>query len=143
MAPKFLRQDEDSDHHEAAAAPGVLDLSHLARYTVGNTELEHELLRLFRVQMRVQAAAVGQAEDADTWKFATHTLKGVARSIGAWRIGAAAERLETVAPDGQDDERRARLLATLEEEMMACEREIDRLLGEARDAAASTSNRSD
>jgi hypothetical protein len=59
----------------------------------------------------------------------------VARSIGAWRIGATAERLEGLGPTNSDSSEvrseRARLLSALEEETAACEREIDRLVGDS------------
>ena len=125
MAPEFSRSEKHNRDTPATADPDVLDLAHLARYTVGNRELEEELLRLFRAQMRTQSTAIADATDAEQWRFATHTLKGVARSIGAWAIADTAERLE------QHDDRagRARLLETLHRQVAACEDEIDRIIG--------------
>ena len=128
MAPQFSRRNKTCDHPRLATAdPKVLDLAHLARYTVGNRELEVELLRLFRSQLRDQASAIRNAMDAETWKFATHTLKGVALSIGAWSIAETAERLEQFGHAGEVSERR-RLLEALEVHTVACEREIDRII---------------
>jgi HPt (histidine-containing phosphotransfer) domain-containing protein len=103
----------------------VLDLEHLERYTVGNREFEQELLKLFRAQLLDQIAAIAEAVDADQWRFATHTLKGVARSLGAWSIAETAERLEQLGHGGD----RRRLLEELEAEVAACKLAIDRIIG--------------
>lgn len=110
---------------EPEAGPEVLDLSHLHRYTYGNREMEEELLRLFRVQMRTQVEAIAQAADAEQWRFATHTLKGVARSIGARAIAETAEALERLGAAGD----RRPLLDTLQAQVGECESEIDRIIG--------------
>jgi HPt (histidine-containing phosphotransfer) domain-containing protein len=111
----------------------VLDLAHLARYTMGNRDLERELLRLFRTQIRAQVTGVAQARDApdpdgQAWRFATHTLKGVARSIGAWAIADTAEKLEQLGHDG-DRGAYGRLMVALAAQIAACEREIARIVG--------------
>jgi HPt (histidine-containing phosphotransfer) domain-containing protein len=126
MAPEFSRRREEIPRESVTAAdPEVLDLAHLARYTVGNHALEEELLGLFRAQLRAQVIAISQATDAEAWRFATHTLKGVARSIGAAAIAQTAERLEQHGPAGDPGD----LLETLEAQIAACEREIDRIIG--------------
>jgi HPt (histidine-containing phosphotransfer) domain-containing protein len=119
---------------EAGAGPEVLDLDHLARYTMGNRELERELLRLFRTQLRTQMTAVGQAREApdpdgQAWRFATHTLKGVARSIGAWAIADTAEKLEQIGHDGDHSGVYGRLMVDLAAQIAACEHEISRIVG--------------
>ena len=125
MAPESSRRREKSTRYSGAVSdPRVLDLAHLARYTVGNREFEEELLRLFRSQLRTQVTAITHAVDADQWRFATHTLKGVARSIGAWSIADTAERLEQLGHGGDC----CQLLEMLEAEIAACEHEIDRNL---------------
>ena len=107
----------------------MLDLDHLARYTMGNRELERELLRLFRTQLRAQVTGVAQARDAQDWRFATHTLKGVARSIGAWAIADTAEKLEQIGHDGDDRGVYGRLMVALAAQIAACERDIARIVG--------------
>ena len=125
MAPEFSRRREKIARETVTATdPEVLDLAHLARYTAGNHELEDELLRLFRAQLRTQVVTICQTTDAEAWRFATHTLKGVARSIGATAIARTAERLEQLGPAGRVDE----VLETLETQITACEREIDRII---------------
>jgi HPt (histidine-containing phosphotransfer) domain-containing protein len=114
---------------ESGAGPEVLDLDHLARYTMGNRELERELLRLFRTQLRAQMTGVALARDAQDWRFATHTLKGVARSIGAWAIADTAEKLEQIGHDGDDSGVYGRLMVDLAARIAACEREIARIVG--------------
>jgi HPt (histidine-containing phosphotransfer) domain-containing protein len=78
----------------------VLDLEHLSRQTAGDRALEGELLALFEAQCaRLRPLlAVGRlpGERAD----AAHTLKGSARAIGAWRLAAAADRLEAALRAG-------------------------------------------
>src|SRR5690606_34516238 len=114
-APEAAPESAPESAGESAACPEVLDLGHLARYTVGNRDLERELLRLFRTQLRAQVTGVADARgdpDAQAWRFATHTLKGVARSIGAWAIAETAERLEQLGHAGDCGDY-ARLMADL------------------------------
>jgi HPt (histidine-containing phosphotransfer) domain-containing protein len=137
MAPEHSLRRKNSVHEpesvpesvpESAAGPEVLDLDHLARYTLGNRELERELLRLFRAQIRAQVTGVAQARDAQAWRFATHTLKGVARSIGAWAIADTADKLEQLGHDGDRGDY-GRLMVALAAQIAACEREIGRIVG--------------
>ena len=133
MAPEYsLRHKnhvpESESAPESVADPEVLDVDHLSRYTMGNRDLERELLRLFRAQIRAQVTGVAQARDAQDWRFATHTLKGVARSIGAWAIADTAEKLEQLGHDG-DRGAYGRLMVALADQVAACEREIERILG--------------
>ena len=78
----------------------VLDLDHLSRQTAGDRALEGELLALFEAQCArlrpLLAAGRPSGERAD----AAHTLKGSARAIGAWRLAAAADRLEAALRGG-------------------------------------------
>ncbi len=127
-APDTAPESASESISESAAGSKVLDLDHLARYTMGNRELERELLRLFRAQLRAQVTGVAQARDASEWRFATHTLKGVARSIGAWAIADTAEKLEQLGHDGDRGDY-GRLMVTLAAQIAACEREIERIVG--------------
>lgn len=113
---------------EAPAKPNptVLDLAHLGRYSMGDRALEGDLLALFRAQVRLQANAVAAADDAASWRLATHTLKGIARTLGAWQIAQTAERLEAMGHDGDASERDC-LLTALEAQIAACEAAIDGL----------------
>jgi HPt (histidine-containing phosphotransfer) domain-containing protein len=81
----------------------AIDLKHLARMTLGERGLEAEVLTLFDRQAAVLLDHMRQAAPQAIAAFA-HTLKGSARSIGAWRVAAAAEAVETAAGrhDGAD-----------------------------------------
>ncbi len=113
---------------EASAAPDpqVLDLAHLQRYSMGDRALEADLLALFRTQVQMQANAIAASDDASSWKLSTHTLKGVARTLGAWQIARTAEDLESVGHDGEPG-RKMQLLGLLKEQIAACEAAIDGL----------------
>jgi len=74
----------------------VLDDDHLARMTLGDRSLEREVLEIFVRQIALTLARLVGVEPARA-AAAAHTLKGSARGIGAWRVAAAAERLEQAA----------------------------------------------
>jgi len=71
-----------------------IDLVHLAHYTHGDAALEQEILQLFRVQSRIYLERLRDADRKGTWREAAHTIKGSARSVGAWQIAEYAETLE-------------------------------------------------
>src|SRR5215469_5949257 len=82
-------------------AKAAVDLSHLARYTGGDEELNAEVLRLFDQQATELVASLQSilvARDAKTWREIAHTLKGAARGIGAFALGDAAAFAEAVDP---------------------------------------------
>jgi HPt (histidine-containing phosphotransfer) domain-containing protein len=73
-----------------------IDHAYLARFTLGNTSLEHEVLELFADHaptylLRLMAATTDRA-----WYEAAHTLKGSARAVGARQVGALAEQAERI-----------------------------------------------
>lgn len=71
----------------------ALDLVHLAHHTLGDQDLEREILRLFAAQSRTLLARLEAARDKERMRVA-HTLKGSARAIGAWEVVRAAEEIE-------------------------------------------------
>lgn len=71
-----------------------VDLAHLARYTLGDSVLEHEVLELFRRQTRIYFDKLSHAASDDSWCAAARVLKASARSVGAWQILLTAENLE-------------------------------------------------
>lgn len=77
---------------DAAARP--IDLVHLARQTLGDAELEREVLDLFERQSLQILDRLRCANGARAWSEAAHTLKGSARGVGAFGVAAAAEALE-------------------------------------------------
>ncbi len=71
-----------------------VDLVHLARHTLGNRDLEHEVLRLFERQSIIYLHRLKDADEETECCRAAHTIKGSARGIGAWRVAHIAEALE-------------------------------------------------
>ena len=84
---------------DSAEAPALapddrpIDLVHLARTTLGDRNLEREVLQLFDRQSALLIARMRTAAPNGVATLA-HTLKGSARGIGAWRVARAAEALE-------------------------------------------------
>ena len=74
------------------------DQPHLARYTLGNPDLEKEIIGLFLQQLPSIVVMLEEAETAAQWKMAAHTLKGSAAAVGATAIHASAVELEEHAP---------------------------------------------
>jgi HPt (histidine-containing phosphotransfer) domain-containing protein len=70
----------------------AIDLAHLARMTLGEPELEREVLTLF-VQQSTDLLARLEKLPREGASLA-HTLKGSARAIGAFAVAEAAENLE-------------------------------------------------
>ena len=106
------------------AAP--LDLDHLARMTGGEKALEREVLALFLTQTSglIDALADKSAEVAAL----SHTLKGSARAIGAFRVADLAAALEDVARRGSDPSRPlAALCAAVAEARGVIEARLGRL----------------
>jgi HPt (histidine-containing phosphotransfer) domain-containing protein len=84
----------------------AIDLIHLARQTLGDRDLETELLGLFRRQARqvVERLSAELPADSVPWRAdLAHTLKGSARAIGATRVAIKAEIYEVQARDGKPD----------------------------------------
>ena len=71
-----------------------IDLVHLARQTLGDRDLEREILGLFIVQAKSILNQLEKAAEARARMDLAHTLKGSARAVGAWRVAAAAETCE-------------------------------------------------
>ena len=85
-------------------AKAAVDLTHLARYTGGDEELNAEVLSLFDGQASELVArlqSILAARDTTSWRDIAHTLKGAARGIGAFGLGDAAAFAEAVDPGDQ------------------------------------------
>jgi HPt (histidine-containing phosphotransfer) domain-containing protein len=79
---------------------GPIDIEHLARMTLGDASLEHEVLAMFSAQA-VSLIGALTALPANAGALA-HTLKGSARAIGAFAVADAAESLEALIRNGGD-----------------------------------------
>lgn len=110
-----------------AADPAIFDRKHLSQYTGGDDALERELVGLFLAQFAPVQAQLNEAASADDWKFAAHSLKGSARSIGAPRIAALTEEIEDIGWTGEAKLKK-RVLAELDEAMAAFAAEAEKLL---------------
>lgn len=80
----------------AAAAAKAIDLEHLRRFTLGDQQLEQEILALFIEQAPLTIKSLKRARTSRDWITSAHTLKGSARAVGAWRIAALAEQAESL-----------------------------------------------
>jgi HPt (histidine-containing phosphotransfer) domain-containing protein len=105
-----------------------LDPEQLRRLTLGDRELERELLGLFRVQARVQFKLISMARKATDFDLAVHTLKGAALAVGATAIADFCKRLEALG-FADDQEQRRELVRSLAEELTAAEAEIAEIIG--------------
>jgi len=92
------RIEAEPDRGEVSRA-SVLDREHLARYTLGERDLEREVLDLFLGQVPETMAELKAARDHKAWHQAAHTLKGSARVIGAWQLADAAAKAERMDDD--------------------------------------------
>jgi HPt (histidine-containing phosphotransfer) domain-containing protein len=100
-----------------------LDLDHLARMTLGDSTLEHEVLAMFAEQSTRLIAAMSPLP-ADTAALA-HKLKGSARGIGAFAVADAAAGLEGAVRTGDDP---LRALAVLKEAVTEARAAIETIL---------------
>lgn len=76
-----------------------IDFAHLSRQTMGDKELEAEVLRLFAREARQLTERLA-SEPAAARPQIAHRLKGAARGVGAFAVAAAAEALEADPDDG-------------------------------------------
>ena len=99
MPIRSLTAAPDPDHTPMTGAPAI-DFVHLARQSLGDRELEAELLRLFE---RQAARIAGELAMPDLSRGArgerldlAHTLKGSARAVGATVVAEACSAYEGV-----------------------------------------------
>jgi HPt (histidine-containing phosphotransfer) domain-containing protein len=78
----------------AMAADRPVDLVHLARQTLGNKDLEAEVLDLYQRQSVLLLSRIEGADDERTWREAAHALKGSSQGIGAVRVARCAAAVE-------------------------------------------------
>ena len=109
-----------------------IDRAYLARFTMGNAAVEHEVLQLFADQVPLYLQQLRDASVDKAWQQAAHTIKGSASAIGAWRLARFAEMAEQVdiesdvaLSEGHRDEAVAALAMAIDE---VC-RFIARILG--------------
>jgi HPt (histidine-containing phosphotransfer) domain-containing protein len=86
-----------------------LDLSHLAGQTMGDRDLEREVLGMFVEQAKTVRRRIGKA-DLKERLFLAHALKGSARGVGAFPIAECAGAIEESPTDRQVLRRLERLI---------------------------------
>ncbi len=67
-----------------------------SRYTMGDHDLQKDVVHLFRTHSREYISDLKFAADAAAWKFAAHKLKGTARSLGAVNLDKMATHAEAM-----------------------------------------------
>jgi HPt (histidine-containing phosphotransfer) domain-containing protein len=100
-----------------------LDLAHLRRFTMGDEQLELEILGLFANQLPITIADLKNAQSEKEWGMAAHTLKGSARAVGAWSLATVAESAEQLKPL-PDSPERGLMVRRIEEEAGVASRYI-------------------
>ncbi len=97
---------------ESAGSAGArpVDLAHLSRQTMGDRELEREILKLFVQQALGVCARIATATPQERLPLA-HSLKGSARGVGAFAIADCAVELEESPNDKLVVDRLERLIA--------------------------------
>ena len=73
-----------------------IDVTHLARMTLGDASLEREVLQLYDRQAGMLLARIQQVTPTAAAAYA-HTLKGSSNGIGAFQVARAAEAVESAA----------------------------------------------
>lgn len=72
-----------------------IDFAHFERMTMGDSSLQSEVLGLFREQGEIWRKLLDPSNPTPDFMVGAHTIKGSARSIGAWELadicGAAEE----------------------------------------------------
>jgi HPt (histidine-containing phosphotransfer) domain-containing protein len=107
---------------------GPIDLDHLGRYTYGDKSLEQEILGLFCGQSDDLFAQMKRAASLPEWKFATHSLKGSARAVGAWAVAELAAEAEMCDPQSPE---RADLIERIAAEIALAQRYVADTYGPA------------
>lgn len=98
--PLHLERVEWMQSPPLAPGGGPIDHEHLQRMTLGDAQIEQEVLTMFSAQSAKLVQAL-MAHPSNAGALA-HTLKGSAVAIGAFAVADAAERLETVIAGGSD-----------------------------------------
>jgi HPt (histidine-containing phosphotransfer) domain-containing protein len=75
-----------------------IDLAHLAKQTMGDRELEREVLSMFKDQALSVRGQIGEA-DVKQRLFLCHSLKGSARGVGATAIAECVAAIEESPTD--------------------------------------------
>ena len=96
---------QQKEHGESTCREPVLadiiDMGHLARYTMGDPGLEQELLRMFAAQLEDLCTNLRASDAPRHFRLIAHTLKGASRAVGAVGLAHLAAALEEVGPGNE------------------------------------------
>lgn len=92
----FGMPDNFSASYTTSTKP--VDLAHLSKQTMGDKELEIEILQLFARNTRVILHELATADKTRIVAL-SHRLKGSADAVGAFRVSASAMNLENNPDD--------------------------------------------
>jgi len=126
LSKRRARGVQEGEREEAD--PAIFDHEHLRQYTGKDPALEYELVNLFLSHFAPVRTQLDAACSAQEWKFAAHSLKGSARSIGAPQLAVLADELDTTDFEAPQDSK-ARLLDELDAAMAAFAREVKKATG--------------
>lgn len=98
----FSRAGDGSGGGETTQPP--IDLTHLARQTMNDSDLQREILHIFVEQVAVARRELPLAQGEDRKRLA-HKLKGAANAVGAFALAGCAERLMEEPGDARALER--------------------------------------
>ena len=100
--PMILRSDIAKACRDAGTGKPV-DLAHLSTQTMGDRDLEREVLFIFVNQSSIYLKMFQIAASAQDRRRAAHSLKGAARGIGAWTLAELASEAEMPGADNGDE----------------------------------------
>lgn len=92
MPSKRTREGFEPEQTGKGASASPIDLSHLARQTMDDPELQREVLGIFVRQAQLAREDLRAASGEDRKRFA-HKLKGAAQAVGAFAVAECAMRL--------------------------------------------------
>ena len=87
-------------NYDCAGAASPINYEYLQRYTLGDRQVDNEILQLFAGQLMHQLQCLQNAADQNdrrAWLEVTHALKGSAQSVGATVLAQCAAEAEQAA----------------------------------------------
>jgi Hpt domain len=78
----------------------IIDETHLDEMTFGDVALKSEIIGMFREQTQMWQRLLDVTSPTPDWMVGAHTIKGSARSIGAWVLGEICDGAEEAAKLG-------------------------------------------
>lgn len=97
-----------------------IDREHLSRQTMGDSDIEREVLIMFKDQARVVISRMRSAGSDDIAQIA-HAIRGAASNIGAFALADCAEQIENNPLD-------ADMIVTLERHIAEADHHIELIL---------------